>query len=269
LTVRALAEILRAVPACTPARKPLYLATGLRLRIIAQAESLVIQQPAKSDRRFPLARIDRVVCGSQTDWSGEALALCMANGVTITWVSGRGEVLGQCASSRRVAASREARLESFLDHPDWETRYRDWLRSRRMSVLMDWAAARAGRNAAPRAAVLERHKREYVYHAVITEVFGTEAKGWCHAWTVARLREAGLAARYWGHDASALDLADDIAGLLWAEINLAGGAIVKGASGGRDGMLFFENWTRLNGARPADHLAQLNRLVARENETWR
>jgi len=258
-----------AVPAGTPARKPLYLATGVRLRILAQAESLVVQQAAKSDRRFPLARIDRIVCGSHTDWSGEALTLCMANSVTITWVSGRGDVLGQCAPSRCAAADRETRLEAFLEHPDWASRYRDWLRNRRMSVLVEWAAACSGENIAPSAAAWEERKREYVYQGVIGEVFGSEAKGWCYAWTLARVREAGLAARYWGHDASALDLADDIAGLHWAEINLAGGACVKGTSGTREGLMFFENWTRLHLARTAEHLAELNRFVARENETWR
>ncbi len=269
MTLSALVQTRGAVSAGTPARKPLYLATGIRLRIIAQAASLVIQQAEKSDRRFPLARIDRIVCGSQTDWSGEALSLCMATGVTITWVSGHGEVLGHCASTRCIAADRETRLEAFLEHPDWESRYRDWLRNRRMSVLVEWAAACSGENIAPNAQEWEKRKREYVYQGEFVAVFDAEAKAWCYAWTLARMRETGLAARYWGHDASALDLAGDIAGLHWAEINLAGGAFVKGGSGTREGLLFFENWTRLHHARTADHLAQLNRFVARENEAWR
>lgn len=269
MTTHTLAARHRPLLVDTPARKPLYLATRDPLRIGAQADSLVVHQATKSVRRFPLARIDRILCGSQADWSGEALALCMASGVTITWISGRGDVLGQCAPHQGDSASRTAQLERFLEHPDWAARYSNWLRGRRMTVLADWASARTREGNGPGETQWMQRKRDYVYKGMLAEVFDADARGWCHAWTVARLCEAGLAVRYWGYDASPLELADDIAGLLWAEVNLAAGALAHGAGGGREGLLFFENWTRLNPGRAADHLAQLNRFVARENDTWR
>lgn len=251
-----------------PSRKPLYLATSSPVRIAAQAESLLVQGAGMSNRRFPLARIDRIVCNSHADWSGEALALCMASGVTVTWISPLGDVLGQCVPQLGAALSAAARLESFVEHPDWAGRYQNWLRGRRMRVLIDWAAARCAEGLYPAVAEWEQRKREYVYRGRINAIFQAEVKGWCHAWVVSRLRKAGLPTRFWGYDASPLELADDLAGLIWAEINLHGGTLAGGAIGTRGGLLFFENWARLHPARIAEHLAELNRFVARENETW-
>ena len=86
---------------------------------------------------------------------------------------------------------------------------------------------------------------------------------------VSILHRAALSARYWGYDGHPLELAEDLAGLLRAEINLTGGTLLHAATGDREQLLFFENWARLHAGRITHHLAQLNRLVSRENESWR
>jgi hypothetical protein len=66
------------------------------MQVGAEAESLVVRMKTGAVRRFPIARTDRIAANGNADWSGAALALCMARGVTITWIGADGQPSGDC-----------------------------------------------------------------------------------------------------------------------------------------------------------------------------
>lgn len=249
-------------------RKPLYLATRQTVRIDADGNHLILRRPGAAVQRYPLARIDRIVCNRHADWTGNALALCLAHGIPLVWVDGQGEAVGS-ALPRLVAASpMAALLESYLELPDWAARFDNWVRRRRLETLTASAlrAVREGR--APDAAAFQQIKRSYVYNGEVPAAFAPEGRGWCHALVIRHLHQQGLQARYWGYDGQPLELADQLADLLWAELNLDCGSLPADTSSGRALMLMFETWARRRQERLITHLADLKRHLARENETW-
>jgi hypothetical protein len=249
-------------------RKPLYLATRSPLRVSAQGESLLVRRPQAADQRFPVARIDRVVSNAHAEWTGEAIALCLARGVVVTWIDARGGALGHTLPRQASRATLAERIESFVESPDWAGRYANWLRAQRMRVLVRWASRRRHAGTPTTPAEWEDHKREFVYGGSAPAVFAGHVRAWLDAWVAAHLHRARLPARIWGWSGTPLELCDDLAGLLWAELNLDSGEIARAARGVREEMLLFEGWAHLHGGRIVAHLADLERFVARENESW-
>ena len=60
-----------------PARKPLYLTTPHPAGIDASGDALVLRRDGCAPQRFPLARIERIICNRNANWTGAALALCL------------------------------------------------------------------------------------------------------------------------------------------------------------------------------------------------
>jgi hypothetical protein len=252
----------------TPRRKPLYLATRTPIRVAAEAESLVVRGAGNQMQRFPVARLDRIVCNRHTDWSGEALALCLRRGITVTWVDGAGCALGDCSPRLADASSLDAWLERYVESPRWTTSHGNWLRRRRMTLLVTWARARLASGFQVARDEWETLKREFVYKGVIHALLPAELHGWCHAFVVARLHSAGLHARYWGYDGTALELAEDLTALLWAAMNLDAGTLATRVSTPRTLAMAFEAGTRGNEANLRDQLAHLRLHVGRAIDAW-
>ncbi|MBS0552260.1 MAG: CRISPR-associated endonuclease Cas1, partial [Proteobacteria bacterium] len=93
-----LASRARTATIATPARKPLYLFSAVAAQIDAGSDHLILRRNGMPPQRFPLARIARVICNRNATWSGTALALCLSEGVPITWLDGYGHALGSTQS---------------------------------------------------------------------------------------------------------------------------------------------------------------------------
>ncbi|TAH42496.1 MAG: transposase [Betaproteobacteria bacterium] len=258
----------RATVTATIARKPLYLFSDVPAHIDAGPDHLVLRRNGMPVQRFPLARIARIICNRNASWSGAALALCLAEGVPVTWLDGRGHALGSTQSCHPHPFPFSTLVETYLELPDWPKRFANWLARRRLETLTACAkrAAECGHGLDPVA--FEELKREYVYNGVHPLAFGTEGEGWCHALVVDRLQREGLQACYWGFDATPLELAAELATLLWAELNLDCGTLPASADHGVVLARLFEAWARQREARLLLHLGDLKRHLAREVDAW-
>lgn len=247
-------------------RKPLYLSTSQPLRVGLDGEALTLKNDTGT-QRFPLARIARIVCNRHVDWSGQALAACLTNSISITWQDGHGAALGGAAARLATPSLLHPALELYLELADWTGRYGNWLRCRRMAILCA-VARRARENGHPfPSETFSDLKREYVYLGRLSPLFPDEGLGWCHAAAMQQLAEEQLLARYRGYGGEPLELAEDLAGLLWAALNLeCGGLAEAGTTQSR--MMFFESWLHEHPNLLREHLAHLARHVARENEAW-
>ena len=252
----------------TPARKALYLATSDPLRIDSEGEALVLRRRAVAATRHPFARIDRIVCNRHADWSGEALARCLQHGIPVTWVDGHGQLVGSAAPRLAPRHPFEILLHTYLDRPDWPARYANWLRCRRMDILVVVALRAARRNHPLAQHEFDEYKRDYVYNQHLEAVLPPIVRGWCHAFVTRRLTDLGLPGRHWGYDGQPLELADDLTGLLWAELTLECATLAAAADAPRAHALIVESWLACHPTRLPDHLARLKRHLARENAQW-
>lgn len=252
----------------TPARKPLYLATRARLRVRAEGESLVVSHHPTGCQRFPVARIDRIVCGSHADWSGEALALCLSRGITVTWVGPDGHAIGDCSPRLARPSGLHSALEIYLETPEWSCGYANWLRRERMEVLIRWAQRRLARGSAVERAEWEARKREFVFNSRLESRLPAELHVWCRARVVAQLAVAGLSRRYFGYDGAPLELAEDMTTLVWADLNLESGVLAAGTWEQQALALAFEAGVADRDRRLRHHLARLNLHVARSLDSW-
>lgn len=250
------------------ARRPLILSARIRVRVDAQAESLVVRREPAGEQRFPVARIDRVVCGPGASWSGAALTLCLERGIAITWVSAQGVPLGDAAPRLANPSSLDACLDRFLERPSWAASYGNWLRRRRLAILVRWARGRRDRAIPVSAGEWAAYMRDYVHNARPVVVYPLEMFAWCRSVAIARLGQAGLRSRYWAYDGQPLDLAEDIAGLLWAEINFEHAGLGGGVQEPRAAATTFEasGTSRTDSLR--EHLALLNLHVCRAIDEW-
>jgi hypothetical protein len=250
------------------ARKPLYLSASTRARITAKGAAIVVRQAPAGIYRYPVARLDRIICSRYVDWTGEAFALCLSNNITITLLDGRGAAIGSASPRLPHSVAFHSALEMWLEHADWTFRYENWLRKRRMNVLFQSTTrvVAAGRPFCRE--TFEKQKREYVYNGEITAAFAPIGQSWSHALVLSRLAREGLEPRYFGYDGHPLELAEDLSCLLWAELNLDCGSLPIEADSERTQMKFFESWARERHDRLEAHLANLKLHVARENKDW-
>lgn len=251
-----------------PDRKPLYLLACTGAHIEAGADHLLLRRDSSPTQRFPTSRIARIICNAQTLWSGQALALCFAKGISITWIDGHGHALGSAQASHPSPLPMATLLESYLELPDWPQRFENWLIHRRLDILQE-CVRRAAANQRPLPArVFHELKRQFVHNGQHPLAFEAEGEGFCHAHVVDQLQQAGLHAIYWGFDAQALDLAAQLASLMWAELNLECGTLPAQAEHGALAAHLFETWSRQREARLHHHVCDLKRHLARELDTW-
>lgn len=252
---------LQSQPDCP--RKALYLAATGPIIVSAAGPSLVVRREPRGCARFPLARIDRVICNRNAQWSGEALLLCLQQGITVTWVDGRGRAVGDATATRARQGPFAERIERYVEGPEWPQRYANWLRRRRMAILQHWAAQRVAAGNTLDRGTFEGLKRAYVYR-VESAPFDGEGSGACQALVLESLEREALDKRYWGHGGGVLELCADLAALLWAEYSLACGTLPASAQTQATKLLFFERWADTGRRRLLEHLGDLQRHVATE-----
>ncbi|WP_083499391.1 CRISPR-associated endonuclease Cas1 [Thioalkalivibrio nitratireducens] len=247
--------------------KPLYLLDGESREIGVRGESLRIVASHRAVRVLPLRRVQRIVCGDKTRWDGGALCACLARGIPVTWVDSRGAAAGNAFPSQMVTGPIHDALLLYVQLPSWRRRYRNWLRSRRMNVLAHWAAS-VGPGLRVPVRLFNDLKRQFVYQGRLADHFVPEARAWCASVTVQRLLAEGVDIQYWGFDGTSMDLADDIAGLFWADLNLHCGTLAEQVETGAASLLFFENWAQRNQNRLLQHLGDLKRHLRTELGSW-
>jgi hypothetical protein len=259
----------RSTPAIgDPPRKALYLATSTPLRIDCEGESLLLRRAAQATARYPLARIDRILCNRHADWSGEALARCLRHGIPLVWVDGHGQALGSASPRLGRVQPFDALVDSYLERADWRSRYDNWLKRRRLDILVLTALRAVQAGHALTQAEFDEHKRAYVYKGELDAVFPEFARAWCHAYVLKQLAIAGIAATLWGYDGQPLDFGDDLCGLLWAELNLEAASLAAAADQTRTQLLLVESWIARHPACIPEHLARFRRHLAHENQQW-
>lgn len=256
----------RPAPTTGTVKKPLTLATSQALHVSLDGDALTLRN-STGRQRFPLARIAHIVCNRHAHWSGEALCACLSHGIPITWQDGHGAALGGAAPRLGSTSSLHVALEHYLELPDWGQRYGNWLRCRRMAVLCAQARAAAKSGQTYSAEYFAEIKRNYVYRGQTVARFPEAGLAWCYGAALQGLVAEQLLGRYWGYGGTPLELAEDMAGLFWAALNLGCGPLPE-AGTARSRMLFFESWRHEHGDLLPEHLAHLARHVARESEAW-
>lgn len=251
-----------------PDRKPLYLSALRELSVESAQDSLVIRQAGAAPRRVPLSRIDRIVCRGNTRWSGSAINQCAKAGIPVIWLDNSGTCAGATLPHHAPRNPLTALLERYVATPGWNQRFDIWLLRRRLETLTDWAMREARAERPVEAQLFGALKRDYVYRGEHPERFAPQGKGWCQALVIARLQHDGIAPRHWGHGGSALDLAEHIASLLWAELNFDTGSLTAAAEQGVLVAQLFETWSHTRAFRIGHHLADLHRHLESERESW-
>lgn len=109
--------------------KTLYLQTDKTIRVQQDGPSLLVLVDGVAPRRYPLRRVNRVVCSPAADWTGQALAACLSAGTPITFLSTSGEALGHALPNHMRFSPLSQRLEDFLARPNWKRLYENWRRA--------------------------------------------------------------------------------------------------------------------------------------------
>lgn len=245
--------------------RTLYLMPAQTLHVSSTGEALVASRADGEVHRLPATRLLRVVCNERVHWSGPALVLCQQRGISVTWLGAHGRALGHLYPAQTPRVELADALEALTNLPcDWTQTYGNWLRRQRLHVLQRWLAAREAAGQAVGSEEAQRAKRAWVYRDELAEHLPPVLHGMISALVAALLAERGLALRYWSLDGHSIELAADVSRLVWAELNLCGGAIAEAMRETREAAALFEQWS----TRCADfafmHLASLRALAARE-----
>jgi len=252
--------VLNQARTAAPGARALYLGARDKKQVSCTDEALVVHNQRRQTLRYPLARVSRVVSSTETDWSGRALALCLKNGIGITWLDGRGNALGTCYPLQRRHPTFATAVELLTETPEGLARYTNWLRARRMEVLVRWGKTHAEQI---NPAMWETTKREWVYGQRFTAHLPMALRGHCLAWVGAQLSEHGLHPQLWGPEVQPVDLDHDLCELLWAEMNLCAGSLADSANAEVATTTLFERWNASNGSALLLHITSLYRTAVK------
>ena len=248
-----------------PGARALYLGSREHKRVSCTAEALVVTNARAQVMRYPVARVARVVSSADVvDWSGPALALCMRAGIGITWLDAKGQAVGSIYPQQRVHTPLATALELWIESPDGPAHYQNWLRSRRMDVLIRWGKESLDVITPQQ---WETTKREWVYGGQYTAHLPQGLRSLSLAYVAAQLSACGLTPQLWGPRVEGIDLDEDLCGLLWAEMNLASGALADKANADAELTTLFERWSTRNASAITLHLTSLHRTALKALHT--
>jgi len=240
-----------------PGARALYLGGRDHKRVSCTEEALVVTNARAQVMRFPLKRVARVVSSADVvDWSGPALALCMKAGIGITWLDAKGQAVGSIYAQKRHTESLCTVLELWSEQDDGVTLYQNWLRARRMDVLVRW-----GKENTVTPQEWESTKRDYVYGGHFITHLSIALRGLCLAYVAAQLNSHGMKPELWGPRLEAMNLDDDLCDLLWAEMNLGAGTLADQTDDAATVTELFERWSARNASALTLHLVHLHRTA--------
>ena len=251
----------------TPApAKPLYIVASERVQIDVKADALVVKQGAKGPRYFPFARVSRVVCNRNCDWTGAALVSCLDRRITISFLTRATELVGYCLPHVSQTEPFHTCMEKFASSPRAAACWNNWFRHRRMWVLSRWAKGReAVGTSVPDDAFCEM-KRRFVYLSEQDLHLDLALRGPFQALVVERLNREGARCSYPPGDNTTLPLLESLVLLLWGEVNMEAGALVVAVTDRRLQWLFLESWMKGHGSTLDEHLIALKHFIVRERD---
>ena len=110
--------------------RPLYLEPGIPWSVkLDTGIALNVAAPCRARSLFPLARLARVVCDSQSVWETAALLGCLRAGVPVVFHDARGNALGWCFGPRRRETTLASLLREGLHQPEWPDHFACWRRA--------------------------------------------------------------------------------------------------------------------------------------------
>jgi hypothetical protein len=113
----------------------------------------------------------------------------------------------------------------------------------------------------------ETTKRENVYGGEYRVHLNPELRSLCLAYVSAQLNSHGLTPQLWGPRLQAMDLDEDLCGLLWAEMNLSAGTLADQAADTATVTQLFERWSARNASSLTLHLVHLHRTALKAMHT--
>lgn len=204
-------------------RLPLYLYGSVPARISLDGRALLVRRAGKADARYPLSRITRIVCGPNVEWSAQALAVCLEYDLPVVFLDKVGQPAGYLRATQAKPSRLDNVLNELLDRADGLTHYAEWLRAERMRVLVAW---RKGLEEQKKTIAKEEYSklvRRYVYRCEEAHIGGAGEpvfRSAIYAHTLEQVQRAGARPIYWGQHGAPLQLASDLAGVLYFSLIL-------------------------------------------------
>lgn len=206
-----------------PGRRPVYLRTRGKTRVDVDGAAFRVRAAGRTEVRYPLYRVSRVIANPNVEWSADALRACLEAGIPVVVVSENGSPLGSVFPVHPRASRLTEDIDELLDRPDWREIYTLWLRAARMRILREWRTGREAAGNPPAPGEFKDLVRKYVYAAADAVPFEEATGIWrgaiCALAATALSRE-GLQASYWGAGGAPLLLLHDLTRLLELDLRL-------------------------------------------------
>lgn len=267
LPLRRRAPLLRADDA--PPRQPLYINGNARWRVDTRHGALELSAEGRALRRFPLGRIDRVICGTGVDWTGEALFECLKSGITVLFENGRAQAVGYALPAVAPGEPLHQCLMAFSGLAEAHIQFENWLRHRRMEVVARWWEGYLVAHPSTTGYYYDEVKRQFVYWAEVQPRLNESLRVLCEARALAELRRAGALPAYDMPDDGQLAVLEEITTLVWGQINLESGALAVMAGERLLQVNFLEAWFEQNALALSRHLSALKLFVVEALRPWR
>lgn len=116
--------------------KSLYLDGGRRSTVVRDGPSLRVISEGRADGMYPLRRLARVVVIGSVEWEPSALSACLEEGISVTFLSHKGEPRAYCLPAHPRRQRLADRLEDFLSRPAWRAQYENWRRAAERRAIL-------------------------------------------------------------------------------------------------------------------------------------
>jgi hypothetical protein len=242
-------------------RKALYLLGDLPYHIDTQGPRLIITPAEKPSQPVPYNRINRIITNANSHWQGRALIACLTHNIPIIWLDRSNHPIGDSHPIYAQISNLHNNLENYLNLSNWQERYTNWKKHRRMDILK----TAIKQHTLARHIDIETIKREFVYKDRLPSAHPPHIMAACLSIAHQHLSQEATKTRYWGDNNQILEIAKDLAQLLFHEYTLTQ---AQRPSETKDQISQFEHWHGQKPRRFASHLAELKRHLPTENETW-
>lgn len=242
-------------------RKSLYLMGKTHLHIETDGTRLCIHADGEPIRPIPYPRISRIISSTNTHWHGQAIVTCLKHGIPIIWLDRGNHPIGDTHPIHQNTSELHHSLENYLDLHDWQDRYANWQKHRRMENLKhailqgelhDWRD-------------IGELKRSYVYQNQPLPKQAPAIHASCLSIVQQKLDRQATRSRYWGYNGKALEIANDLAQLIHDQYSLSLHSQMPDI---QHQIAHFEHGWPTHRSRLEEHLADLKHHLQSENQTW-